>query len=551
MSTMKDSCGVLSAINMQCEEDKTISATSPKTQGPDDIVTSPSKLESILEVDECRDGEQESVEEQRNFDVNPTELYRSLMRKDFDLALKLVTEFPKESRIWIYRRESNGNLRWKLLPLHASIIFDAPLPVVQAVVNAFPAATGKPDDQGMVPLHLAIRMNKSPDIVKALISEAAIAARDRKGRTPKALAARSTTVSPDVLESLQSYVPQFAAASPKSAAAAFSLSIDELKEAHSLELERLSREHNTKVVGLTAKIGVLETEIAKLPGLESTIRDYEATVKELREIDNTRQDEFQRLKTELEETRAAKEKSDNANKAVITNLVAQVGDLQGKLHTATTDKDTAEQKFAELQEKTKEDVSGFIKQVSDLEVRLESVTTERDDAQKEVERTRTLLKKSSQQNEAFDTEVESLGIRLAKTERKLEEVTVSEQELAWQNESLTEKLKASADTTGLLAERDELRATVQKLSMKLYKVVGFLDEMVQEQEALINESTSDDSPNGGVGGKSLTAASTAWKEQIGAVIDSVIQGLPNLDEEEEEGGRMSEEKKVEDVVVLP
>jgi hypothetical protein len=80
--------------------------------------------------------------------------------------------------------------------------------------------------------------------------------------------------------------------------------------------------------------------------------------------------------------------------------------------------------------------------------------------------------------------------------------------------------------------------------------VGFLDEMVQEQEALINESTSDDSPNGGAGGKSLTAASTAWKEQIGAVIDSVIQGLPNLDEEEDEEARM-EEKKVEEVVVLP
>ena len=75
-------------------------------------------------------------------------------------------------------------------------------------------------------------------------------------------------------------------------------------------------------------------------------------------------------------------------------------------------------------------------------------------------------------------------------------MTISEQELAWQNSSLAEKLATGCTDDRVKAvekERDELRGTVNKLSVKLYKVVGFLDEMVQEQEAIISASMTRES----------------------------------------------------------
>ena len=72
--------------------------------------------------------------EERDFDANPTDLYLSLMRKDWTAAQHHA---PTESHIWIYRREQNdpAKIRWKLLPIHAAIIFQAPVPVLQALLD--------------------------------------------------------------------------------------------------------------------------------------------------------------------------------------------------------------------------------------------------------------------------------------------------------------------------------------------------------------------------------------------------------------------------------
>jgi len=125
-----------------------------------------------------------------------------------------------ESAVWIVRKEPSGKLRWRMLPLHAALIFQAPFAVVEGLLEVFPAAASQKDDQGMLPLHLAMRnfgsinsaagtdakkISKSPSsssssskskmaasttdlwqILEELLTvfPAAVFSKDRKGRTP-------------------------------------------------------------------------------------------------------------------------------------------------------------------------------------------------------------------------------------------------------------------------------------------------------------------------------------------------------------------------------
>eukprot|EP00523_Entomoneis_sp_CCMP467_P015044 CAMPEP_0168775842 /NCGR_PEP_ID=MMETSP0725-20121227/5725_1 /TAXON_ID=265536 /ORGANISM="Amphiprora sp., Strain CCMP467" /LENGTH=553 /DNA_ID=CAMNT_0008825493 /DNA_START=58 /DNA_END=1722 /DNA_ORIENTATION=- len=93
----------------------------------------------------------------------------------------------REAAIWVVRKERDGRLRWRLLPLHAALIFNAPLPVVEILLRTFPEASTMKDDQGMLPLHLACR--NAPvnfEVLEELLTAhpAAVYVKDRKGRTP-------------------------------------------------------------------------------------------------------------------------------------------------------------------------------------------------------------------------------------------------------------------------------------------------------------------------------------------------------------------------------
>ncbi|KAL3913532.1 MAG: hypothetical protein SGARI_000610, partial [Bacillariaceae sp.] len=80
----------------------------------------------------------------------------------------------------------NGKLRWRLLPLHAAVIFGSPLKLIELLLADFPPATQSKDDQGMLPLHLAFRNEASWEVVEELLTAypAAVYVSDRKGRTP-------------------------------------------------------------------------------------------------------------------------------------------------------------------------------------------------------------------------------------------------------------------------------------------------------------------------------------------------------------------------------
>ena len=127
-----------------------------------------------------------------DYDVKPTELYSLIEKRQRDHALNLLNNLAKfaaltQASTWVVRKEPDtGKLRWRLLPLHAAIIFRGPLPVIEALVKAYPGAGRCRDDQGMTPAHLAFRNDAPDEIIDEVLGAypAAISIKDRKGREP-------------------------------------------------------------------------------------------------------------------------------------------------------------------------------------------------------------------------------------------------------------------------------------------------------------------------------------------------------------------------------
>ena len=126
-----------------------------------------------------------------DYDVNPTELYRVIENKQWEVLLQLFQSKPSEMKTqastWVARREPNGKLRWCLLPVHAAVIFQSPACVVEKLLQECPLAAQAKDDQGMLPLHLALRTKTTCwETIKLLMTTypQAVFVHDRKGRSP-------------------------------------------------------------------------------------------------------------------------------------------------------------------------------------------------------------------------------------------------------------------------------------------------------------------------------------------------------------------------------
>jgi hypothetical protein len=131
-----------------------------------------------------------------DYDTSPTDLYQAIEAMQWDFVLGMfsdnVSEVAAQSvnqqcATWVVRKESNGKLRWRLLPLHAACIFQAPSMVILLLLQEFPHSAAAKDDQGMLPLHLAFRQQPMNFTVLEELMTAypsGVTVKDRRGRTP-------------------------------------------------------------------------------------------------------------------------------------------------------------------------------------------------------------------------------------------------------------------------------------------------------------------------------------------------------------------------------
>ena len=145
-----------------------------------------------------------------DYDLGPTRLYSHIENKQWEMAVDRSRSNPVEVRTWISRREPDdrNRIRWRLLPLHATCVFRAPLSLIEALLSSYPDAPGMVDDQGMLPIHLACRNGASRGVVMTLLNAhpGSIRVRDKKGRSPLNLVENSNSQNKDaVVEAMRAF----------------------------------------------------------------------------------------------------------------------------------------------------------------------------------------------------------------------------------------------------------------------------------------------------------------------------------------------------------
>ena len=131
--------------------------------------------------------QQKNEENECDYDKSATVLYELLEASSWEEVKDRSQSHPGEVKTWIIRRDKNLKVRWKLLPLHASIIFQAPNSVVTCLLEIYKLAAQREDDQGMLPLHLAFRhKQEDEDLLEALLKQfpKGVILRDNRERVP-------------------------------------------------------------------------------------------------------------------------------------------------------------------------------------------------------------------------------------------------------------------------------------------------------------------------------------------------------------------------------
>lgn len=102
---------------------------------------------------------------------NATVLYKLLEETKWDDAILRIRTHPIEAQTWIVRRDKKRHEKvlWRLLPLHAAIVFQSPPSVIVSLLEIYPLAASMKDDQGMIPLHLAFRLPKKNESILQLL----------------------------------------------------------------------------------------------------------------------------------------------------------------------------------------------------------------------------------------------------------------------------------------------------------------------------------------------------------------------------------------------
>lgn len=159
-----------------------------------------------------------------DYDSAPSTLYSLLEASHWTLAATRCKTHPTEVRTWVVRRDrETSDIRWTLLPIHAAVIFQCPTSVIEAILEQYPQGLSRPDDQGMLPLHLAFRHQRQRDdehLLELLLTRypEAVRATDVRGRTPVDLG-RDATVSTTFMRRYTNICVQLAIATAAATAA--------------------------------------------------------------------------------------------------------------------------------------------------------------------------------------------------------------------------------------------------------------------------------------------------------------------------------------------
>mmetsp|Transcript_22955 Transcript_22955/g.65036 ORF Transcript_22955/g.65036 Transcript_22955/m.65036 type:complete len:507 (+) Transcript_22955:90-1610(+) len=274
-----------------------------------------------------------------DYDVCASPLYQAIEAKEWEYIEKIFKApgADTQAATWVFRKETNGQLRWRLLPIHAAIIFGAPLKLIELLLGEYPQGAQCKDDQGMLPLHLCFRNEASWEIIEEIITAypEAYYVKDRKGRTPMSCGVRGIGSSAQSVSSQS----QRAASGPKSS---FKCAISVLEimtdVAVNAEMQKVREESRTILESRVAQL-----QDAHLQTLTQLKKEWHKQRDESKRGNNEMQEEIESLREQL-----AVVEAENADlKITEGRLTDRLEDLTAEFNLATAEAEYDKRRFVE------------------------------------------------------------------------------------------------------------------------------------------------------------------------------------------------------------
>lgn len=485
-------------------------AAPPTEEAEEQIVeATEDAVDTNEEVEEEKKEEESEVEtEEREFDKNPTVLYALVQKKLWKESIARAKSNPKEARAYITRKEKDGRIRWRLLPLHAAIVFKAPEGVIEALLTAFPKGAEAKDDQEMLPLHLAFRNNASEAVVNLLLLAypESVDSPDRKGRVPLTLA--KAAVSPnrelyiEALEKGPSHYVVTALALTRERIIVeqkeiFEAKLEETRKSHESAISEMKVEAEKKQKEIQDVVDEKENELAKLHENSQVLVDHVASLEAQM---NTRSDTERFLATKIAKLEA-KVKSQEAHiheRETLWALEASKAGIEAKKKI-----DLQEEKEKEfLNEKTKMNaiIEGLTADLDETKDNLASVESKLRDtmngaALKQDEYEMKTIK-SDAKFAKLEIDWANAQANVALLESQLKKRMQNEHLLASQVSNLASRLAESSNSTlslsqelkGFEEQKATLQSTIDLLKKRLKNVTAVMESTREQQMSILDDA---------------------------------------------------------------
>ena len=437
------------------------------------------KVRSPTEVALISSRDTDIALEERDFDKNPTILYGLLQGRAWEDAITRIDKCPAEARIWVYRRDSDGvRVRWRLLPLHAAIIFKGPVEVVESLLTVFPDAAKLVDDQKSLPIHLAYKRGASASTYRALLDSYhdCLNVKDAKGRTPRDLAKNGS--GPRHVEF--NYALKVHLAGRKQAreevraeeANFFKVKLEETRKSHKQTLEELRLKHRIEIKKMEERIKNLEADIAASRSASNTLdRNIAGLQSQLDLHQRTEQYLKGKLMGKIDYSGDSWKTSD-AQKAMegeLRNLVTQITTLKEEIGKLLLEKEVLNKSLEAVVESTEWEKRKLEKKIKEQERTIESLKAEAQEAQAERARLQNELEQKKTKERDLVETIENLESQIK--DQNEEEAVASKIQI--------EKLEQDRE----ILHNENLRMTTQ-----LKSISAFLIDMKDEHEGIVEKA---------------------------------------------------------------
>ena len=334
--------------------------------------------------DDTEEKEKDDETEDRDFDKNPTVLYALVQKKLWKETIARAKKSPEEARAFICRREKDGRIRWRLLPLHAAIVFKAPEDVVETLLTAFPKAAEAKDDQGMLPLHLAFRNGASEVAVNLLLLACpqSVDIPDRKNRVPLTLAKAASSPNREIyIKALEKGPAHYSITALSCARARIMTEQDAIFEGkllkartfHEYALSEVVTEGEKKQQELEETVAEKETELTKLHETSQVLVDH---VTSLEAQINTRSDTERFLATKIAKLEQKLKESERLEDEREQFLATKISKLEEEITENEHLKDERESNFEDERGEFNKEKENLLAQIDSLQTTL-SLTREK------------------------------------------------------------------------------------------------------------------------------------------------------------------------------